>query len=1146
MKILSTLILLVLTLSSFAQNYCGFDAYRDHLCQEPHYSDQVDQQDELIRARVYENTMLGGGQIYTIPVVVHVIHNGGGENISDETVENAIEWLNDAFANEGFYAFDDGVDTQIRFCQAHVDPDGEFHSGVNHVQSELTEVTIPTQDQELKDLIRWDTEKYMNVWVVGSLIREVDQEAIVGNSTLPASHGMDNDGIIIEAAYMGGTENQNKVLVHEAGHYLGLYHTFQGGCANDDCTSDGDQVCDTPPDGLGSGLCTEINSCASDEDDLSENNPFRPVDLGGLGDQDDMVENYMDYSNLPCYERFSFGQANRMVAALIDIRATLLEEDRCNAPCEMPITADVTASANQIFLGDEVQFINFSENATGAEWYIDEELVSETTNYLFEPTETGSYFIEVLLINDEQGCAVELEWVIEVICPVTALYTSSGDTPLPGDEVDFFNGSLDATSYAWFLDGELISDEMNISLSFDDFGSFEVCLSASNGECASVYCENFAVGTCNTGKENSNWLTYVDGPGLNAYSFITGDLVYGEVDVGYSEGKSTISDENGNLLFSSDCTKLLNTNLETTPNGNGLMGGFSARQGAMFVRDPGNELRYYLFTLDQNENNYQGGLRYHVIDRTLDGGLGDIDPGFKNVFLSQPMTETMTCVRHCNYIDFWVVVYNNALEQYESWLIDAGGVASDPVVTPYPENEISDLIYAEDIHVSPKGDRILHDQNLYEFDAGSGAISLITQFPFDFEIRSDFSPSGKYLYMQTGEITPVLRQLNLELEPDEMLDEQWTMTQAIFSIYSDMAATPNGEILCANPFGGTIDVIHNPNMFGDDINFEAGVQNNAGFVNGFGNYYHAYTGEQVYIEGPAEACQGETLNYDLYGCPDGMITWDISPAVPFAQLLDGSIEVQFTEPGNYSLSSALETECGVMVGSYQVQIGENPYPDLGPDMNICAGTSLVLSPGSGFESYLWSDGSEDDVLVIDEPGTYSVTVEESGGCTITETIVIGQEITPVIDLGADVDICEEVLILDAGDDFLDYAWQDGWVGSQYTVFEAGTYWVEVTLPCAASDTIVISNCHGDGVDEQWLNLNVNLYPNPTSDILYAQWDENWTGQVTLIDAVGRTVWSHQLVNALSLNLDVSVFAAGSYHFVMRDDSGSFRQKVLLQ
>jgi hypothetical protein len=86
---------------------------------------------------------------------------------------------------------------------------------------------------------------------------------------------------------LGGT------LAHEAGHYLGLYHTFQGGCDTGTCSATGDLVCDTPAEG------TATSGCPDGKDTCPAT---------GL----DPIHNYMDYSTDICYTNFTSGQDTRM------------------------------------------------------------------------------------------------------------------------------------------------------------------------------------------------------------------------------------------------------------------------------------------------------------------------------------------------------------------------------------------------------------------------------------------------------------------------------------------------------------------------------------------------------------------------------------------------------------------------------------------------------------------------------------------------------------------------------------------------------------------------------------------------------------------------------------------------------------------
>src|SRR5690606_17158981 len=142
-------------------------------------------------------------------------------------------------------------------------------------------------------------------------------DAVAGFAAYPAAHGTALDGIVIESTvFTSGNCDLFKVLVHETGHYFNLLHTFEGGCKNDDCLSDGDRVCDTPPDNnqdfYPSNPCKSMgimNSCSSDVNLTDPNNPFSI-------DQNDLTDNFMDYAPTECAKYFTSGQVTRMHAAI--------------------------------------------------------------------------------------------------------------------------------------------------------------------------------------------------------------------------------------------------------------------------------------------------------------------------------------------------------------------------------------------------------------------------------------------------------------------------------------------------------------------------------------------------------------------------------------------------------------------------------------------------------------------------------------------------------------------------------------------------------------------------------------------------------------------------------------------------------------
>ena len=325
---------------------------------------------ELVRVGSPYRGIFGGGSrsVYTIPVVVHIIHdNLGNGDIPDSQVHDAIDDLNEAFANQGFYNPSTGVDAGIQFCLAVQDPNGNFTTGITRTQNPLTICPFPGGDAALKGLIGWDRLHYLNIYVIYEIDGSTMGLNVAGYATFPINHGYAQDGIVVEAPFMGSTQNDSKVLVHEAGHYLGLYHTWEAGCPNNDCLMDGDHVCDTPPDASSlPGSCNSpANTCSTDVNLSDPNNPFTT-------DQPDMVNNYMDYSFFSCMDAFTQGQADRMVAVLTNSgspimvadptwnRQELLNSQGCVNLCPNPITMGMTPLNPTVNISNTVTFTNTS------------------------------------------------------------------------------------------------------------------------------------------------------------------------------------------------------------------------------------------------------------------------------------------------------------------------------------------------------------------------------------------------------------------------------------------------------------------------------------------------------------------------------------------------------------------------------------------------------------------------------------------------------------------------------------------------------------------------------------------------------------------------------------------------------------------
>jgi hypothetical protein len=215
-----------------------------------------------------------GGPKSNIPVYVHVMTStSGAGNVTDAQIAEQVQVLNDTYSgNDADSSL--GGDTGIRFTLA-----GTERIANNTYHADRKSTTYRSQTRQ-------GGKNALNIWVVDF--------KYLGIATFPWDYASQPsiDGIRVHfESFPGGSAtnyDQGETATHEAGHWLGLFHTFQGGC-----TGAGDEVGDTAAQASPSSGCpTGRDSCTA----------------AGV----DPIHNYMDYSYDSCYFEFSAGQSFRM------------------------------------------------------------------------------------------------------------------------------------------------------------------------------------------------------------------------------------------------------------------------------------------------------------------------------------------------------------------------------------------------------------------------------------------------------------------------------------------------------------------------------------------------------------------------------------------------------------------------------------------------------------------------------------------------------------------------------------------------------------------------------------------------------------------------------------------------------------------
>jgi PKD repeat protein len=366
--------------------------------------------------------------IYTIPVVFHVLHNGGTENISKAQILSAIDILNRDYAmlnpdtaliQAPFQSLKSKAD--IRFALATIAPDGTCFSGITRTLSPLTSQGEQGYDQVAaivsgNDVYQgsWPGNKYLNIFVC----KDIGGAAGYTNYPSNWSATQMTNGIWVLSNYVGNigssTENTSRTLTHEVGHWLNLAHLW--GSTNNPNVSCGTDNVDDTPSCKGTQSCIPRNSCSDD-------NAYWGFD------QIDNIENYMEYSY--CSKMFTIGQVARMRAALQVAstgRANVVSAANLTAvgANAAPALCDAKFSTPQpvVCVGSTIQFTDESFNLVNG-WNWSFSGGTPATSTIQNPTVTyntpGTYAVQLIATDGNLIDTTNLTQYITVLPNPTAL-----------------------------------------------------------------------------------------------------------------------------------------------------------------------------------------------------------------------------------------------------------------------------------------------------------------------------------------------------------------------------------------------------------------------------------------------------------------------------------------------------------------------------------------------------------------------------------------------------------------------------------------------------------------------------------------------------------------------------------------------------
>lgn len=433
---------------------------------------------------------------------------------------------------------------------------------------------------------------------------------------------------------------------------------------------------------------------------------------------------------------------------------------------------------------------------------------------------------------------------------------------------------------------------------------------------AIIFCFVLAEKICQAQRQNHQWRY-----GSTGISFNTNppSQVQG-ASLQASEGSASVADRNtGELLFYTDGVTVWNRQNTVMQNGTMLRGGsaalLSSTTAAVIVPKPGSENLYYIITVDEGASGTgSGGVRYNLVNMTLDGGLGAVVASQKNIFLYATTTEKLEVVPAANGTDLWIITHDYS--NFVSFRLGPEGIQPTPVqsvVSGDLANTAGHLKVNRQFNMLACGSTFEGRIRLFNFNNATGVVTDRISFGLNPFLNTspliyglEFAPGGRFLYASN---------LSSTVQYDVSLSTQEAIENSAFFLNSGGASIqlgPDQKIYINN---GSLNVINCPDKPGSLCGFEPGSLAGGGY--GLPKWVY-YAGDSASaIAGNAilsrDSCLGANTQFTLRNNAGfSAVSWNFGDPASGASNTGSGTETNhvFSAAGNFNVRAILMTTCG--------------------------------------------------------------------------------------------------------------------------------------------------------------------------------------------------------------------------------------------